>query len=76
MTVHTEIGSPLNQLGNAYRLFIDTGELVPCATECRNSLSNNAWLDLYVNIAFIGQKPLIFYNGFRENMTLLLTRAF
>ncbi len=28
-------------------LFIDTGELVPCAVECRDSLSNNVWLDLY-----------------------------
>ena len=27
-------------------LFIDTGELVPCATECKDSPSNNVWLDL------------------------------
>ncbi len=27
----------------------DTGELVPCAKECRNTLSNNAWLNLYVS---------------------------
>ncbi len=31
-------------------LFIDMGELVQWATECKNSLSNNAWLDL--SIAF------------------------
>ena len=46
MTVHTEIGNPLITWGMPTGLFIDTGELVPCATECRNSPCNNAWLHL------------------------------
>ncbi len=44
MTANTEIGNPLFDLGIPTGLFIDMGELVSCATECRNSFSNNVWL--------------------------------